>query len=258
MVTARADHEIAHGKELAKGDPALIWGWGTMAGRLRAIRRAEMIASGAHLRSGIRVLEIGCGTGIFTEMFAQTGAEIVAVDISADLLKVAKARDLSVAGVQFLERRFEECDVDGPFDAVIGSSVLHHLDLESALPRILTLLKPAGVISFAEPNMLNPQVFIERKLSYLPCFWYVSPDETAFIRHRLRSVLKRFGFEKIEVKPFDWLHPATPARLIHAVRNVARILEKVPIIREFAGSLYIRCRRPNRNDQINLNDNLCP
>jgi hypothetical protein len=106
-------------------------------------------------------------------------------------------------------------------------------------------------MSFAEPNMLNPQIFAERKLSFLSYFWYVSPDETAFIRHRLRSVLKRVGFEKIEVKPFDWLHPATPARLIYAVRSATCILEKIPIISEFAGSLYIRCRRPNRNDLIN-------
>jgi 2-polyprenyl-3-methyl-5-hydroxy-6-metoxy-1,4-benzoquinol methylase len=76
-----------------------------------------MIGSGARLAPGVHALEIGCGTGIFTEMFARAGAKVIAVDISEDLLKKAQARDLPQDKVQFLEKRFEDCDVDGPFDA---------------------------------------------------------------------------------------------------------------------------------------------
>jgi 2-polyprenyl-3-methyl-5-hydroxy-6-metoxy-1,4-benzoquinol methylase len=48
--------------------------------------------SGALLNPQKRALEIGCGTGMFTEMFAQTGAGILAVDISSDLLEAAGKR----------------------------------------------------------------------------------------------------------------------------------------------------------------------
>jgi 2-polyprenyl-3-methyl-5-hydroxy-6-metoxy-1,4-benzoquinol methylase len=34
--------------------------------------------------------------------------------------------------------------VEGPFDAVIGSSVLHHLEIEEAVPKIYALLKPGS------------------------------------------------------------------------------------------------------------------
>lgn len=185
--SSQAEHEIAHGKKLVEVDPERIWGWGTPAGRLRALRRAEMIANGAGLGPGVRALEIGCGTGIFTEKFAETGTHLVAVDISADLLKRARDRGLSPARVRFLEKRFEECDVDGPFDAIIGSSVLHHLILNLALVKIFDLLKPGGRISFAEPNMLNPQIFLERKFRRLHLFWYISLDETAFVRWQLKK-----------------------------------------------------------------------
>lgn len=158
--TQRSQHEIEHGRKLAQDDTELLWGWGTPAGRLRAQRRANLIANGAHLQPGIQALEIGCGTGMFTEMFAETGANLVAVDISSDLLEKASKRNLPPDKVQFLERRFEDCEVEAPFDAVIGSSILHHLDLEAALTKIYVLLKPGGIMSFAEPNMLNPQVFI--------------------------------------------------------------------------------------------------
>ena len=240
--TLRSKHEIEHGKKLAQDDTELLWGWGTPAGRLRAKRRAELIATGAHLKAGVKVLEIGCGTGMFTEMFAETGADLVAVDISPDLLAKAKERNLSLDKVKFLEKRFEDCEVTEPYDAIIGSSILHHLELESALTKIYTLLKPGGIMSFAEPNMLNPQVFIMFK--FRRWFPEISPDENAFVRWKLTKLLKKVGFEKIEITPFDWLHPSVPKPLIPLVRHIGKGLEWTPVLREFSGSLYIKCQRP--------------
>ena len=241
----RTNHEIEHSKVLAQSDPELIWNWDTPAGRLRAKRRADLIIHGSKIGQGVKALEIGCGTGLFTEMFAQSGVNLLAVDISPDLLEKARKRNLPSDRVLFVEKRFENCDIDGPFDAVIGSSVLHHLDIETALKKIYGLLKPGGFMCFAEPNMLNPQVFVERKFRFLlPCLWYVSPDETAIIRWKHRDLLKKTGFEKIKIVPFDWLHPATPIPLIPLINKIGRLLEITPVFREFAGSLYIQCRRP--------------
>jgi 2-polyprenyl-3-methyl-5-hydroxy-6-metoxy-1,4-benzoquinol methylase len=101
--SSRWEREIVHGRRLAQGDTETVWGWGKPAGQLRAARRAEMIAQGARLGPGLRALEVGCGTGLFTEMFARTGAHLVAVDISADLLNRARARGLPEERVEFLE-----------------------------------------------------------------------------------------------------------------------------------------------------------
>lgn len=222
-----------------------MWGWDSPAGRKRAERRGELIARGAGLGPGTRTLEIGCGTGLFTGMFARTGAQIVAVDISGELLAKARERDLPTRQVRFLEKRFEECEVDGPFDAIVGSSILHHLEVGESLAKIRALLKPGGVMCFAEPNLLNPQVFIERKFTFLrPWLSYVSPDETAFVRWRIATALRRSGFDEVEITPFDWLHPSTPERLIGTLSAVGRFLERIPVLKEFAGSVLIRCRRP--------------
>lgn len=241
-VMSRAKNEIEHGKSLAAGDPELLWGWATAAGRVRAERRARLIAEAGQLSEGKRVLEIGCGSGMFTQIFSRSGANITAVDISPDLILRARARGLPADKVSFIEKRFEDCDVDGPFDAVIGSSILHHLDLEQALGKILTLLKPGGVFSFAEPNMLNPQVFAERKFRRF--FPYVSPDETAFIRWELKKYLSKAGYSQIRIRPFDWLHPAIPPGLIGFVSFTGKLLEKTPVLSEFAGSMLITAMRP--------------
>jgi SAM-dependent methyltransferase len=237
---SRAAHEIEHGKHLASGIPEDIWGWGTPAGQLRAKRRAQLILQGARIGPSSNVIEIGCGTGLFTERFATSGARIIAIDLSPDLLALARQRNLP--RVRFLEKSFEDFEVDGPFDAVIGSSVLHHLDLERTWTKMFNLLNPGGRLSFAEPNMLNPQIYCERH--FRSCFPQVSPDETAFVRTRLKRDLERAGFVSVDIQPFDWLHPATPPRLIPTVSGLGKILEAVWPLREFAGSLRIWAIRP--------------
>jgi 2-polyprenyl-3-methyl-5-hydroxy-6-metoxy-1,4-benzoquinol methylase len=241
---SRATHEIEHGRKLAQNEPERIWGWDTPAGRLRAVRRGDLIALGAALGPGKRALEIGCGTGLFTEMFAQSGAQIVAVDISPELLEKARARGLQESQVRFLAMPFEECDVEGPFDAVIGSSVLHHLDIKPALAKIFTLLKPGGVLFFAEPNMLNPMIIVLKNIKWIKRRFGDSPNETAFFRWRFRRLLIEAGFESPVITPYDWLHPATPEKMIGAVKAAGEILEKTPLLKEFAGSLLIRANRP--------------
>jgi 2-polyprenyl-3-methyl-5-hydroxy-6-metoxy-1,4-benzoquinol methylase len=193
----------------------------------------------------VKVLEVGCGTGLFTEMFATSGAHLVAVDISGDLLEKARTRGLPTERVRFIEKQFEDCLVDGPFDAVIGSSILHHLDLSVAVPRIYELLRPGGVMVFAEPNMLNPQILLQKNIPWLKRLLGDSPDETAFVRILFRRLLMRVGFNDVEITPFDWLHPATPPTWTGAVGGIGRIFEQIPGLREFAGSLLIRGARPN-------------
>jgi 2-polyprenyl-3-methyl-5-hydroxy-6-metoxy-1,4-benzoquinol methylase len=235
-------HEIEHGRRLARLETERVWGWDTPAGQVRARRRGELIARSARLSPGTSALEVGCGTGLFTEMFAKSGARLVAIDVSNDLLGKASERHVPPDQVRFLRANFNDFEWPDRFDAVVGSSVLHHLDLTLALGRILRLLKPGGVMSFAEPNMANPQIFLERKLRRL--FPYVSPDETAFVRWRLGRDLAKAGFVAIKITPFDWLHPSTPASAIGIVSRVGVALEGIPGAREFSGSLHISAERP--------------
>ena len=240
----RKKHEIEHSQMLSESNTELAWGWDSPAGKIRAIRRAQLIAKQATLGYGLNVLEIGCGTGLFTEMFSQYGSSITALDVSADVLAHARLRGLSPKQVQFINEPIEEYAPDILFDAVIGSSILHHLDVEYALKRIYNLLLPGGKLSLAEPNMLNPQVYLERKLRFLPMFWYISPDEIAFVRWRLKRLMEKVGFESIIIQPFDWLHPSTPRYMINIVSKLGSVVESMPLLREFSGSLLIYGRRP--------------
>ena len=241
----RARHELLHGRKLLEGGgPEAAWGWNTAAGRVRALRRAKLIADAAGLRNGMRVVEVGCGTGLFTELFAKYRAQILAIDISPDLLNIAKQRNLDSGLVEFREMRFEDSQLEGPFDAIIGSSALHHLDLQLALQTMFKLLRPRGVLAFAEPNMLNPQIWGERNMPLARKASRTSPDETAIIRWSLANKLRRVGYVAVSIRNVDWLHPRTPAPLIRPLSLLGFLLERLPILREFSGSVLIRAERP--------------
>jgi hypothetical protein len=107
----------------------------------------------------------------------------------------------------------------------------------------LRVLKPGGRFCFAEPNWLNPHVMLERSLPVLRRWFRNSPDEVAFTRWGIRAELESMGLRDVEVRPFDFLYPATPRSLIGIVESLGRVAERTPALREIAGSLLITARR---------------
>jgi len=194
----------------------------------------------SHLKPGMSVLELGCGAGYFTRELVHSGADIVAIDVSPELLEIARS-NCSAPNVHYqIENACQLSYDDAVFDSVVGSSVLHHLEIEKALRDVYRVLKPSGTIFFTEPNMLNPQIAIQKNILWIKRKLGDSPDETAFFRWPLRRLLERTGYRDIRIDPFDFLHPKTPVPLIKHANQLGRFLEEMPVISEFAGSLYIR------------------
>jgi SAM-dependent methyltransferase len=244
MTSERLRREIEFHRDIAERAER-VWNWDSPAGRVRAGRRAELFRERCRLEPGKRALELGCGTGIFLSQVTSSGARIHGLDLSADLLGRARTR-LSGAANVWLERGNAEQTPyrDGSFDAVYGSSVLHHLDLERALAEAFRVLRSGGRITFAEPNAMNPQVAVMFHVDSLKPYFGVSPDEMAFSRFAARRAVRRAGFTDIAVQPFDFLHPSVPRFAVHAVATLGRALEALPVVSEIAGSLLITARKP--------------
>jgi SAM-dependent methyltransferase len=240
----RLAREIEHHRQIAEL-AEIIWNWDSPSGRRRAARRASIFVEWCPLGPGRRVLELGCGTGVFLERVAPCGARIVGLDLSADLLAKARARLGDVPNVVLHRGNAEQLPyADASFDAVYGSSVLHHLDLDRALREVLRVLRPGGRCAFTEPNLLNPQVALMFHLGLTRRYFGVSPDEMAFSRFRALHALRTAGFAEPLVRPFDFLHPATPEALCDVVDRLGRRLERVPFLREITGSFVVSGRRP--------------
>lgn len=240
----RLEREIEFHRQIA-GRAEIVWNWDSPSGRRRAARRSAIFAREGDLRPGQRALEVGCGTGVFLEVAARTGADIVALDLSADLLAQARGRVATADHVRLSLGNAEQMPFrPASFDAVYGSSILHHLNIDAALAEIFRVLRPGGRIVFTEPNILNPQVAVMFHLGLTKKYFGVSPDEMAFSRFRAARALRGAGFAQIAVKPFDFLHPATPSRAMGAVERIGRAVEAIPLVREVAGSMVITARKP--------------
>lgn len=234
----RIEHELIHGKKLAEEGAESLWNWSSPAGQKRADRRTRLIAEAARISSKDKVLEIGCGTGLFTKKVHDlTGAKIVATDISDELLKLARLE--FPAGDFRNEDAMSMSFPDASFDVVFGSSILHHLDMERTIREIYRVLKPGGRIAFAEPNMLNPQIAIQKNIPAIKRALGDSPDETAIIRWKFARMLASVGFTNVSIRPHDFLHPHTPQKLIPIVAAISRFAERMPLVREIAGSVLI-------------------
>jgi 2-polyprenyl-3-methyl-5-hydroxy-6-metoxy-1,4-benzoquinol methylase len=245
MDDRRLINEIQHGRFLAIRGAGEVWNWETPAGRLRWARRVKMLT--CHLREGMEVLELGCGTGYFTREIAKTGARLTAIDISPELIEIARHELKDVPGVAFsIQNAYEMNFADERFEAVVGSSILHHLDVASALGECFRVLKPGGTISFTEPNMLNPQIALQKNIPFLKKKLGDSPDETAFFAWGIKNRAASAGFVDVRVRCFDFLHPAIPERLLPVLIPVAALLEKVPLVANIAGSLHIRAVKPQK------------
>lgn len=234
--------EIVHARLLLDSGAEDVWGWSTPAGQARVETRVRWLIKTCDLGPGVNVLECGCGTGIFTRELAKTGANITAVDISADLLGEAR-KHCPTQNVKFVTANLESPEElpDDFFDVLCGVSVLHHLVLPESLVALKPKLRHGARFAFSEPNLLNPiNKYIlftlntenRRKRG-------VSPSEMAFYPDELRSLFQKAGFEVHNLSHRDFMHPSIPKTLIGFFKIVQVIAEKTPLLCRWSGSLWV-------------------
>lgn len=102
-----------------------------------------------------RLLDIGCGTGWTSVLFARTGYEVVGVDIAPDMIRYAneKRQQEQLANLRFQVCDYEEMAFENEFDGVVFYDALHHaIDEALAIRCAYRALKPHGVCIAAEPG----------------------------------------------------------------------------------------------------------
>jgi SAM-dependent methyltransferase len=238
----RWSNERAQGELIAAGNED-AWGWTGPAGSLRADRRSRFIERQARLGPGVTCLELGPGTGEFTTRLAATGCSLTGIEISEATAAICRARVCDSADIIIGNIETGEGLAELEFDAIVGVSVLHHVNLAACFERTLSHLRPGGRFAFSEPNMANPQIWLERHSATIKRWRHVTDHETAFRAAELATAFTAAGFVVEVAEPFEFLHPATPERGVRVVSRVERLLERSPL-RRFAGSIRIAGHRP--------------
>ena len=101
-----------------------------------------------HLTSNCHdVLEIGCGTGAFARLLAQRSTHVLALDLSGEMIRIARERSAQFPNIEFQLADVRETPFNfGSFDCIATIATLHHLPLSEMLLKIKAALKPGGVL----------------------------------------------------------------------------------------------------------------
>lgn len=188
---------------------------------------------------GKRILDYGCGRGELGLMLAQNGAALVeGIDITPAYVAeaTAAARRLGFADDAV---RFRVGDAhampfeDGAFDLVIGSGILHHLDLPAAMAEIRRVLRPGGVAVFKEPLVGAPWMWVFRALTPSAR----TPDERPLSERDLRDFDAHFN---VGSRYFGLFVPPVAAALSPVPQNLRRsILKAVDTVDRTVGRLRL-------------------
>ncbi len=169
----------------------------------------------AALSPGDAVLELGCGTGTTALRLAQGVQRVLGVDISANMIAIARARaaEQGVANLAFRQADLAEID-DGAFDAALAFNLLHLCDdLPATLRAIHARLRSGGVF-VSKTICLGGlrQLHLRLVVRILRAFG-VLPKMRPLRTDALEAAIAQAGFAIVER---DDLPKSPPARFIVA------------------------------------------
>jgi ubiquinone/menaquinone biosynthesis C-methylase UbiE len=170
--------------------------------------------------SGQRVLEVGCGIGTDAINFARAGAQLTAVDVSGESLRIAQERAevMEVADrIRFVHADAEKLTSalagEEPYDLVYSFGVVHHTPHpERALAEIRRLVAPGGTLKLMVYHRLSWKVFWIVTVQGRGRFWKTdelvaehseaqtgSPVTFSYTRHGGRELVEQAGFRVQDV-----------------------------------------------------------
>jgi SAM-dependent methyltransferase len=92
-------------------------------------------------------LEVGCGTGAFARRLAERARHVVALDLSPEMIRVARSRSAELSNLEFQVADVMSWDFPAArFDGIATIATLHHLPLREVILKLKDTLKPGGVL----------------------------------------------------------------------------------------------------------------
>jgi 2-polyprenyl-3-methyl-5-hydroxy-6-metoxy-1,4-benzoquinol methylase len=213
--------------------------------------------------AGRDVLEVGCGSGIAVQLFAEAGANVTAVDLTPWAVETTRAR-LEAFGLYGEVREADGEDLpfeDASFDLVFSWGVIHHTsDMGRALSELVRVLRPGGTLVLMLYHRRSLFFLAYRGLArFLPLarrlgFHFegarAGEREGLIARHFTRGEVERMlaghGLGDISVEPYGQdaeLLPLPRRIRLPITERLPRRL-KDPLLRRFGHQLGITAVKP--------------
>jgi len=163
---------------------------------------------------GLKIVDVGCGGGILAERLTRIGAQVTGIDVSAELISIAKEHaklDLGISErINYIQTTVEDFSrkEEESYDAVVASEVLEHvINPQLFLKECVKIMKPGGSIFITTQNktlaswlvVIVLGEYITRKIPFGTHEWdkFIAP-------HEVQRILDNYGCK---------------TRLIHGIKN---------------------------------------
>jgi tRNA (cmo5U34)-methyltransferase len=161
------------------------------------LKRSEVIAVELLIRIPITdkmtALEYGAGTGLLSFILKDRLAEILLMDNSREMIKVADAK-ITLTKSRNMKTMWIDLEMDdyqGQFDVVYNQMVLHHVaNIDLILSKFYSLIKPGGYLAIAD-------LYTEDGTFHDSGF----KGHLGFDADQLTLQLGKHGFRNIDIKP---------------------------------------------------------
>lgn len=161
---------------------------------IRRLRRE--VAETVDLRPGSRLLDVATGTGAQAFAFAEKAREVVGIDLSEAMLRVARRKN------RFPNVTFQRADAthlpfqDESFDAACVSFALHEMPSsirELVIREMARVTKPGGSVTVVDYGL--PRHPIARSLAYRVVKLYERDHYASFVRSDVGALLESAGID---------------------------------------------------------------
>lgn len=234
---------------VALGNPSYVWRFGQD-------RRLDLIRRYAPLE-GARILDIGCGLGVYVRKFQEFSREAYGIDIDAKRLTQGAATTPGLLLGVGEHLPFES----GSFDVVVLNEVIEHVtDDEATMREATRILRPGGHVVIYAPNRLYPfethGIYLGKKYIFgnipfvnwlpTPLRNKLVPHARAYTRSGLRRTYRNLG-TKVDVE--SYVYPgfdqiiARHKRLGAMLRAVLHRAERTPL-KMFGLSHFVVLEKP--------------
>ncbi|XP_018311773.1 ubiquinone biosynthesis O-methyltransferase-like isoform X2 [Mycetomoellerius zeteki] len=189
---------------------------------------------------GIKIVDVGCGGGIMTEGLARVGAQVTGIDVSAELISVAKEHlklDSNLSErVNYIHTTLEDFahkeSENSIYDAVVSSEVLEHVsDPQLFLKECVKIMKPGKSIFITTINRtltswLSTILSSEYIMRCVPCGtlkWnkFITPHEVQHILKNYDCETRSINGMKFNPVTRQWSRSSSVSTLymLHAIKQ---------------------------------------
>jgi 2-polyprenyl-3-methyl-5-hydroxy-6-metoxy-1,4-benzoquinol methylase len=161
-------------------------------------------------------LEVGPGSGAFGEALVRYGSYWLGVEIEPEMAKRSIGLGQNVIEANFSEltpsslANPEMVDENGGFDVVYSTQVMEHVpNPEPFLRTALSVLRPGGIVHIDVPNHNGLTGTIRKMNKWSSGYGEIVPPHhmLAYDKTALTRLLKRNGFEVVDVSTYAYNHP---------------------------------------------------